>query len=106
MFNPGVETIIEAIMRLGVIWLVPDTNVIYDIGCVGRIFGYHRKVHWIETDQGPVPGPPIPPREIQQPRLRRRYTLVKRVASPHANAVPYDNTAPSNEDWAISVDIW
>ena len=70
------------------------------------MFGFHRRVRRIETDQGPVPGPPIPPREIQQPLFRRRYTLLNIVASPHANAVPYHNIAPTVEYFAISVNIW
>ena len=98
VFNRGLDNIIEAFMRLGVAGLVPDTDAVEEAGYVGQMFGFHRRVRWIETDQGPAPGPPIPPREIQQPPLRRRYTLVKRVASQHANAVPYYNIAPTIED--------
>ena len=85
-------------MRIGVAGPVPYTDAVGEAGYVGHLFGFQRPVRWIETDQGRAPGPPIPQREIQQPPLRRRYTLVKIIASPHANVVPYHTVEPTVED--------
>ena len=45
VFNPGLETPEEALMRLGVPWPVPDKQVELDeLGYIGSVFGDRRKV--------------------------------------------------------------
>jgi hypothetical protein len=74
VFNPGLETPEEALMRLGVTGPVPDKHIEFDELCyVGSVFGDRRNVNLSETDQGPAPGPPLPLRDFPQRRRRRRY---------------------------------
>ena len=58
------------------------------------MFGFHRKVRYIDAVQDAVPGALLPPRELLRPPARRRYTLVREVDKPHENAVPFYNIAP------------
>ena len=70
------------------------------------MFGFHLRVRYIDAVQDAVPGALLPPRELLQPPARRRYTLVREVETPHENAFPFYNIAPTAEDWEVSANIW
>ena len=105
VFNPGIENTVEALMRLAVAGAAPQNTDVEDLCPVGRMFGFHMQVRYIDAVQDAIPGAPLPPRELLRPPARRRYTLVREVDKPHENAVPFYNIALIPQDWEVSANI-
>ena len=104
IFNPGLETLIESIMRLSVFGPAPIRNDIDEFGNIGGM-GLQRRPRYNEM---PI-STPIPRRDLLNQReipIARRWTVVREPENPHKDAMPYSGRPFTKQDCDLGPIIW
>ena len=104
IFNPGLETTVESVMRISATSPVPIENDIDNAGLVGGIGSQRR----------PKPNDmrmsaPLPLRDIQHTRgciIPHNWTMVNEPTQPHKNAIHYGGRPLTKQDWDLGPIIW
>ena len=104
IFNTGLETLIESIMRLSVSGPAPIRNDMDEFGNIGGMGLQRRPRH----NEMPISAP-IPHRDHLNQReipIARRWTVVREPENQHKDAMPYSGRAFTEQDWDLGPIIW